>query len=166
MSTPSRFFKHIFTTRASAKRAFSPETLKRIEEAVTEGETRHRAEVRVVVESSLSGRDVLAKVQPRQRAVALFAQFGIWDTEENCGVLVYVNMADRKVEIVADRDVSRRNPKEEWNDICHTMTKGFAQGKFCESTIAAVQHLNALLETHYPDIGVVNNQLPNKPVVL
>ena len=166
MSTISRFFRHIFTTRASAKRAFPPETLKVIEDVVAEGETRHRAEVRVVVESSLSGADVLAKVTPRQRAIVLFSQFGIWDTEENCGVLVYVNMADRKVEIVADRDVSRRISSEEWDAICHTMTDNFAKGEFRNSTISAVKQLNALLEKHYPDVGVVNNQLPNQPIVL
>ena len=166
MTTFSRLTKHLLTTKATARRMFSPESLKVIEEAIAEGETRHRAEVRLIVEASLSWADILAKMPPRQRAIALFSQFGIWDTEENCGVLVYVNIADRKVEIVADRDVARRISNEEWNAICHTMTDNFAKGEFRDSTISALKRLNALLEKHYPDVGIVNNQLPNHPVVM
>ncbi len=166
MNVSQRLFKHLFTTRGSARRAFPPETLKDIENVITEGENQHRAEVRLIVEPSLSLADVLAKRHPRQRAIALFAEYGVWDTEENCGVLVYVNLADRKVEIVPDRDVANRITPEEWNAICRTMTDNFSKGKFRESTVAAIKQLNALLVKHYPDTVSQKNQLPNHPIVL
>lgn len=166
MGKLSRFFRHLRTTTGAATRAFPQATLHAIEEAIAEGETRHRAEVRVVVEPALNLQAVLAGLSPRQRAKELFAQYGIWDTEENCGVLVYINLADHQVEIVADRGVGGLIKSGEWHRICRTMTQAFARGAYHEGTLAALAELNALLQRHYPDDGSNRNQLPDKPLVL
>ncbi|RZI41582.1 TPM domain-containing protein [Herbaspirillum sp. HC18] len=166
MTTLSRLFKHLLTTTASGRRAFPAKTLKAIEEAIAEGEKHHRAEVRLIVEPSLTSLAVLNGVHPRIRARELFAQYGVWDTEENCGVLVYVNLADRKVEIVADRGVGRVVAAQDWQAVCRTMTQGFARGDYHNSTLAALAQLNALLEEHYPDDGSTRNQLADRPVLL
>lgn len=166
MKTLSRLIRHLCTTTAAGRRAFPEATLKAIEEAIAHGETRHRAEVRMVVEPSLSAQAVLHGMSPRERARELFAQYRVWDTEENCGVLVYVNLADHQVEIVADRGVGRVVAAGDWEAICRTMTQGFARGEYHGSVIAALQELNALLHKHYPDDGSVHNQLSNKPVML
>jgi len=120
----------------------------------------------MVVEPSLPMPAVLRGMSPRERARELFAQYHVWDTEENCGVLVYVNLADHQVEIVADRGVGRVVSAGDWEAICRTMTKGFACGEYQTSVIAALDALNALLQKHYPDDGSVRNQLSNKPVML
>jgi uncharacterized membrane protein len=166
MKTLSRLLKHLRTTSAAGRRSFPPTTLKAIEETIAAGETRHRAEVRLIVEPALDMQAVLSGVQARERARELFAHYRVWDTEENCGVLVYVNLADRQVEIVADRGVGKVAAAKEWHAICRTMTQGFAQGAFHDSVIAALTQLNALLERHYPDDGSTRNQLSDKPVVL
>jgi uncharacterized membrane protein len=166
MKTLSRLLKHLRTTSATGRRSFPPTTLKAIEETIAAGETRHRAEVRLIVEPALDMQAVLSGVQARERARELFAHYRVWDTEENCGVLVYVNLADRQVEIVADRGVGKVVAAKEWHAICRTMTQGFAQGAFHDSVIAALAQLNALLEKHYPDDGSTRNQLSDKPVVL
>jgi uncharacterized membrane protein len=161
-----RLLKHLFTTHAAGKRTFPPSTLKAIEAAITEGESLHKAEVRLIVEHSLSGRAVLHRITSRQRAIELFSQYRIWDTEDNCGVLVYINIADRKLEIVADRAVSKLIPNKGWHAVCRTMTEGFSQGEFHHSSAAAMAQLNALLQSHLPADGTHSNQLPNKPIVL
>ena len=99
MKTLSRLLAHLRTTPAAGRRSFPPATLKAIEETIAAGETRHRAEVRLIVEPALDMQAVLSGVQARERARELFAHYRVWDTEENCGVLVYVNLADRQVEI-------------------------------------------------------------------
>jgi uncharacterized membrane protein len=162
----SRLLKHGFTTASAGKRAFPPSTLKSIEAAIADGEKLHGAEVCLIVEHSLSCKAVLRHTTARQRAIELFSQHRIWDTEDNCGVLVYVNLADRKVEIVADRALAQHIPKEEWRAVCNTMTRGFAQGEFRDSSAAAMTQLNHLLESHFPATGNHSNQLPNKPIVL
>lgn len=166
MKTFSRLIRHLRATTGDGQRAFPESTLKALEEAIAHGETRHRAEVRLVIEPSLSLQAVLNGMSPRERARQLFAQYGVWDTEENCGVLIYINLADHQVEIVADRGVGRVISPGDWEAICRTMTSGFARGEYCDSVLAALGELNALLQQHYPDDGSTHNQLSNKPVML
>ena len=166
MNTFKRLIRHLATTSASGRRAFPNATLQAIEHAIAESERCHRAEVRVIVESSLTWREVLRGTASRDRALVLFAQYGIWDTEENCGVLVYINLADRKVEIVTDRGIGKKVEQQEWQTICNTMTDGFRQGTYLQSTLDAIQHINVLLVRHFPDDGSRLNQLPDRPLVL
>lgn len=166
MKTFFRLTKHFFTTTAAGRRAFPASTLKAIEDAIAEGEKHHRAEVRLIVEPALSAQAVLNGMTPRERARELFAQYGVWDTEENCGVLVYVNLADHQVEIVADRGIGRVIAAQDWQAVCRTMTQGFARGDYHNSTLAALAQINALLQEHYPDDGSIRNQLSDQPVML
>ncbi|HYD95059.1 MAG TPA: TPM domain-containing protein [Noviherbaspirillum sp.] len=166
MATISRLFRHLFTTTAAGRRAFPESTLKAVEEAIAEGEKLHRAEVRFIIEPSLSPLAVLNGMPARARARELFAQYEVWDTDENCGVLVYINLADHQVEIVADRGVGRLIAAQDWQAVCRTMTQGFARGDYHNSVLAALAQLNALLQEHYPDDGSVRNQLVDKPMLL
>lgn len=166
MNKLSRLIKHLGTTTGFGRRAFPEPTLKAIEDSIAEGEKRHRAEVRVIVEPALGALAVMNGQMPRERARELFVQYGVWDTEENCGVLVYINLADHQVEIVADRGIGRTVAAQDWQAICRTMTQGFARGDYHNSTLAALSQLNALLEEHYPDDGSTRNQLADRPVML
>lgn len=166
MNTFTRLIRHMSATAAAGRRAFPSATLRLIEQAIAEGETLHRAEVRLIVEPSLTAGEVLRRTTSRERALALFAQYGIWDTEENSGVLVYINLADHKVEIVTDRGIGKKVQAEEWRALCQDMTSGFRRGVFLESTLAALAKINALLQQHFPDDGSLANQLPNRPLML
>lgn len=161
-----RALVHLRSTAAAGRRAFPEATLKAIEEAIAQGELAHTAEVRLIVETSLGLADVFNDVGNRQRALALFAQYGVWDTEDNCGVLIYINLAEHQVDIVADRNVGRRISHAEWEAICRTMTQGYAAGAYHDSTLAALAALNALLVQHFPASGAGPNQLPNQAIVI
>ncbi|MFT5643137.1 MAG: putative membrane protein [Janthinobacterium sp.] len=161
-----RAFTHLTTTAAAGRRAFPEASLQEIEQKITQGEQRHSAEIRLIVEVALGTRAIIEGISNRQRALDLFAHYRIWDTEDNCGVLIYVNLAEHAVEIVADRNVGRRIETREWHRICTVMTQGFAQGKFHESTIAAIEVLNALLHQHFPATTARSNQLPDHPLML
>lgn len=166
MNRLKRLMRHLTTTTGLGRRAFPEATLKAIEDAIADGERRHSAEVRVIVEPALALPAVFGGVTPRERARELFAEYGVWDTEENCGVLVYINLADHQVEIVADRGVGRLVDAQQWQALCRTMTQGYASGDYHGSTLAALRQLNALLQKHYPDDGSVRNQLADRPVML
>jgi uncharacterized membrane protein len=161
-----RALRHGFGTRAAAERAFPPAALDAIAAAVAAGEQAHRGEVCVIVEKALPFAAVRAGVSNRQRALALFADYGIWDTEDNCGVLIYINLADRKVDIVTDRGIGRKIDAATWQAICATMTQGFAEGRFQEATLAALRQVNELLVTHFPANGSRPNELPDRPRML
>ena len=161
-----RAIKHWRSTPATARRAFPQGTLKAIEAAITDGEQLHHAEIRFIVEAGLTPSMAYQGVSNRQRARELFAQYGVWDTEDNVGVLIYINLAEHQVDIVADRHVGRRITPDEWQGVCRTMTAGFCTGNFHDSTLQALQQLNKLLQSHFPATGAARNDLPNDAIVL
>ena len=161
-----RALKHLRGTPATVRQAFPAAALKAIEAAIADGEAIHRAEVRLIVEAALTPGMAYQGVTNRERARELFAQYGVWDTEDNCGVLIYINLAEHQVDIVADRHVGRRITPEQWQAICRTMTAGFAQGNYHDSTVQALGELNSLLQHHFPATGERSNQLPNEPILL
>lgn len=162
----SRALRHWKSSAAAARRAFPPESLVAIGGAISEGERSHRGELRLVVEASMPFEAIWADMSSRQRALAMFAEHGVWDTEDNCGVLIYVNLAEHKVEIVADRNINRKIDPATWQAVCRTMTEGFARGQFHESTLRAVGQVNELLRQHFPDDGSRVNQLPDAPIMM
>src|SRR5262249_40117945 len=165
-SRSHRLWRHLVTDRWSAHRAFPDATLKRIEEAIAAGERTHAGQVRFVVEPSLALHAVLRGDGPRERALEVFGRFRIWDTEENCGVLVYLLLADRAVEIVADRGIHRRVGDAAWQSICHGMEAEYRDGRFEKGAIAGVEAISALLAQHFPRTAAGANELPDRPVVL
>jgi uncharacterized membrane protein len=162
----SRAVRHWKSSAADARRAFPPESLAAIGGAITEGERTHRGELRLVVEASMPFDAIWADMSSRQRALAMFAEHGVWDTEDNCGVLIYVNLAERKVEIVGDRNVNRKIDAATWQAVCRTMTEGFKRGQFHDSTLTAVAQVNELLRQHFPADGARANELPDAPILM
>jgi len=161
-----RAWRHLGSSMREARRAFPAETLDAITAAITAGEQAHRGEVRLIVEKALPLDAVWAGVTSRQRALALFADYGVWDTEDNCGVLIYVNLAEHKIDIVADRGIDRKIDGATWQAICRTMTEGFKRGQFHDATLTAISAVNELLLHHFPADGARDNELPDKPVML
>jgi uncharacterized membrane protein len=161
-----RAWRHWKSSAREAKQAFPDTTLDAIAEAIDLGERTHRGEVRLIVEKSLPFEAAWDGVTNRQRAIALFADYGVWDTEDNCGVLIYVNLAEHKIDIVADRGIDRKIDAATWQAVCRTMTEGFRQGSFHEATLAAVNQVNELLRQHFPTSGERPNELPDRPLML
>lgn len=161
-----RLWRHLMTGQASGRRAFPKEALADIQRTIAEGEKLHRAEVRIIIEPALPLDDVLDNVHPRARARTLFSDYRVWDTEENCGVLIYLNLADHQVEIVADRGVGRLVQPAEWQAVCDTLTSQLRRGAYRDSTIAALAQLNELLQQRLPATGDRVNQLSDKPIIL
>jgi uncharacterized membrane protein len=165
MQRAARTCRHAMTGQSVGRRAFPTPALAAIGAAIGEGERQHRAELRLVVEAALPATLAWRGVSNRERALALFIEYGVWDTEENCGVMVYVNLAERKVDIVADRHIDRKIDAATWQGVCNTMTSGFARGNYQDSTIKAIAQINALLVRHFPATGERPNELPDQPVM-
>ena len=162
----TRAWRHATSSAAEARRAFPETTLTAIAEAIDAGERTHRGEVRLIVEKALPFAAAWDGITNRQRALALFADYGVWDTEDNCGVLIYVNLAEHKVDIVADRGIDRKIDDATWRAVCRTMTDGFKAGRFHDATLAAVAQVNDLLHQHFPANGERVNELSDRPIML
>jgi uncharacterized membrane protein len=161
-----RLARHLVTTRWSTRRYFSPKVRAAIEQAIRECEARHDGEIRFVVETALDIPELWHDMRPRQRALQLFGQFGVWDTAENNGVLVYVLMADRAVEIIADRGIAARVTEAEWATVCRQMQHHYREGRFQEGSIVGILGVGALLGRHFPGRAASGNELPHQPVLL
>jgi len=161
-----RLLRHVVTDHLSVKRAFPPAALARIEQAITAGERMHRGQVCFAVEGALPPLRVLRKLTPRERALEVFGLLRVWDTEENAGVLIYLLLADRDVEIVADRGIDREVPAGAWQAICARMEAAFRDARLVEGVVVGIEEIAALLAAHFPRVGAVANELPDKSVVL
>ncbi|HKT71540.1 MAG TPA: TPM domain-containing protein [Steroidobacteraceae bacterium] len=161
-----RVLRHLFATRWNTRRRFPPQTLALIETAIREAERLHAGEIRFAVETALDLPEVCADLPPRTRALQIFGQLGVWDTAANNGVLIYLLLADRVVEIVADRGIAVHIDPVEWSAICQEMERCYGDDKFSEGTVAGVLAVGRLLGRHFPGRGDDPDELPNQPVLL
>lgn len=162
-----RWVRHLFTDRSSVRRRFPDEALSRIERTVKAAEAAHAGQIRVVIEASLDGPRLWARESAAERALEVFSLLRVWDTEHNNGVLIYLLLADRDVEIVADRGIHGRCGQEVWERICREMETAFRAGRFEEGIVAGVTAVGAELARHFPRTGDTPvNELPDAPVIL
>lgn len=161
-----RALRHLFSTRWGTRRRFTPEVLARIEQGIARLESQHAGEIRFAVETAFDLPELWYGLTPRQRAVLVFGQLGVWDTAGDNGVLIYVLMADRSVEIVADRAIAARVPQAEWDAVCREMEAHFGAGRFAEGAEAGIAAVGRLLTAHFPGQGGDRNEQPDRPVLL
>jgi uncharacterized membrane protein len=161
-----RVLRHLCYDFWSVRSAFPPPAMEAIERTIGEQERRHNGELRFAVEASLPLNDLLRGVTARERAIELFSRLRVWDTEQNAGVLIYVLLADKRVEIVADRGIHLRVGETAWEAICGNMQREFAQGRFEAGALLGVRAISDLLATHFPPRPDNLDELPNKPVIV
>ena len=160
-----RILKHLLTTHGRVTRAFPRSALSAIEAAIKASEATHAGEIRFVVEGALDGMPLFRGQSPRNRAIELFAQLRVWDTEHNNGLLIYLLLADRAVEVVADRGIHAKVGTEEWEKVCRQMEMAFKQSNFEDGVIKGVVAVTQHLVQHFP-ADDRPNELPDRPVVL
>ena len=161
-----RVLRHLLAPSWLINRAFPSRVMAAIEQAVRASEARHRGEIRFAVEGGLDLALLLKGVDARQRAIEVFSQLRIWDTEENTGVLIYVQWLDRRVEILADRGIARQVPQSAWEAVCRRMEAAFREGRYGPGAVEAVQAVSELLSGPFPARPDNPDELPNQPVRL
>ncbi len=160
-----RIFRHLFTTMWSVRRAFPASSLRDVERAIRETEATHEGQVRFAVEHALDLPQLLAGRSARERALDVFSQLRVWDTQDNNGVLIYLLLADRDVEIIADRGV-HAHVKDGWEPICRRMEERFRRGEYEAGVVEGVRAVAQHLQRHFPARRAGRNELPDQPVVL
>jgi uncharacterized membrane protein len=161
-----RIARHLMATHWTVDRAFPGGTLTAIDESIKGSEATHRGEIRFVVEGALDIGPLFRGQTARERAIDVFSQYRIWDTERNNGVLIYLLLADRDVEIVADRGIDAKVGPEEWERICRRMEASFRQADFEGGVVGGILEVTRHLAAHFPPIGDDRNELPDEPLVL
>lgn len=161
-----RIGRHFLTTKHHLNRTFPPRVLKTIGQAIKSSESGHSGELRIVIEPALDSLSVFRGVTARERAIEIFSQLRVWDTEHNNGLLIYLLLADRAVEIVADRGIHARVGEQLWTAICNSMQADFKKSAYEAGMLSGIQSATALLVKNFPVTGVQVNELPDSPVIL
>ncbi len=161
-----RIARHLVQHHWRARQIFPPDVLARIEQAVRRGEATHSGQVRFVVEGALDGAPLFRNQPARARALDVFSLLRIWDTAHNNGVLIYLLLADRDVEIIADRGIDAKVGAAGWESICRAMEAAFASGRFERGVIGGIEAVSRELARHFPPQASPANELPDAPVVM
>jgi len=90
----------------------------------------------------------------------------VWDTQHNNGVLIYVLLADRAVEIIVDRGIHAHEGPETWRAICCQLEAAFQQDDYAAGAIAAIEAVAKVLHRHFPATAARINELPDAPALL
>lgn len=161
-----RLLKHLCSGQWQVRRVFPSSAMRNIESVIRAVETLHHGEIRFAVEAGLDIMPLLKNQSARERALEVFANLRVWDTELNNGVLIYLLLADHDFEIVADRGVNEKVGHVAWEKICHAMETLFRDGHFEQGVITGIKLVSNHLEQHYPKRGTDKNELPDQPAVL
>ena len=161
-----RLFSHLFMPPWAWRRAFPQDTLDAIEAAIHAGETGHGGEIRFAIENSLPGILAWRGISGRERAIEVFSNLRVWDTEHNSGVLVYLLLAEHDIEIVADRGIAARVDHASWESVAQTMEAAFRQGDFERGALEGIRQISELLAQNFPPSGHNPDELANRPVIL
>ncbi len=164
--SPLRWIRHLSTPWWLTHRRFGRAACVAIERAIGEVESRHAGEIRVAIETAIDLSDLYFGVTAHGRALAVFGLLGVWDTAGNNGVLIYVLMADHKVEIIADRGIAARVPKADWESICRGIESAFRAGRYGEGVVDGVRAVGEVLARHFPHDGGDRNEQRNAPTFL
>ena len=167
ISQPSvkRWLKHFFFMPA-AKRYFSKQDQYEIAQAVKQAEQGHVGEIQVVIEGHIPATQAYQH-NAHMRARQLFAELGVWDTQLNSGVLLYLNLCERKVEIVIDRGIQKETDQTIWDEICQKMTEQLSKHQYREAVMAGVFDIGDVLNNFYAQSTIdQQNELSNNSIIL
>lgn len=160
----TRLFRHFIMTRWYTRRIFNSNALDAITEQIKLCESTHGGEIRVAIEPELSTDALLRNQSPRERATEVFAHLHVWDTDQRNGVLIYLNLADRSIEIIADRGLNGKVNDLQWQSVCESLQALCAQGKYQQAICSAIHDASILLAKHFPYTD--RNELPDQPILL
>ena len=162
----NRMLRHLLMTRWTLRRAFPASTLAAIEAAIRAAEREHSGEIRFAIEGCLHFQRLRARHDARHRALELFSKLRVWDTAHNNGVLIYLLLADRDIQIVADRGFGGRVAAAEWEAVSPCMEAELRAGQFEAGALAGIRRASALIARHFPWAPGDRNELPDAPVVI
>lgn len=162
-----RIFKHRWLDESDVRRALDAAALQRLQQRVAVSERLHSGEVRICVEAGLPWSYLWRGASARERALAMFGKLRMWDTEHNNGVLIYLLLAEHRIEIVADRGLNRHVAATQWHALTDGMAASFKAGQYEAGLNAAVDAVGVVLNEHF---GVAAhlanpNELPDAPVI-
>ena len=168
-----RLWRHQWQSERAAQHAVPDALAAQLARRVHASEGRHTGQVCLCVEGALplqdvwrAGRHAPLDEVVRQRAMRWFGRLRVWDTEHNNGVLIYLQLTERRIEIVADRGLQRCADAQDWQAVVDGLAAQLKAEQFEAGLTQALEEVSALLVAHFPRTAdeTVPNELPNTVV--
>jgi uncharacterized membrane protein len=161
-----QLWRNLFSAWFKLPQWFPESRMRALRDGIAIGERSHAGELCFAVEARYSPMAVLTGITARRRAEQVFSALRIWDTQDNSGVLVYLQLAERRIEIVADRGIAARVPLAQWDALCRHFAKAAGEQTPDVAIEACLAEINALLAMHFPAQTDNPKELPDEPVIL
>ena len=163
----ARIMRHWFTPSWRLKKLLSNDELEKIAQHIEASEAQHTAEIAIALETRLPWSYLARQAHSRERAWAAFSKMQVWDTPDNNGVLMYFLLAERRIEIVADRSCAQIIDEAQWNAWVHTLHIAMHNNDLVGGIKEVVTELTSILEKHFPQLeNNQENRVNNQPQVL
>jgi uncharacterized membrane protein len=134
---------------------FSREQQLQIRDAIIEAEGETSGEIRVHVETKLTG-NIL------DRAAWIFDRIGMQTTDDRNGVLFYFAVRNKEFAIIGDRGINSKVPGNFWDKIRDTIQSHFRSGKYTEGLVEGILMAGRQLKEHFPHKKNDSNELPDE----
>jgi len=164
-----RLIRHRWMEDSS--RLMDSAAIQRLKQRVAASEAQHSGEVRIYIESGLPNsylmRPGAIRTITRQRALSQFGKLRVWDTEHNNGVLIYLLLAERTIELVADRGLNQFVTPQQWSAMVAKLGEALREGRYEDGLAQAVDEVSLTLQRHFPmqEGHVRPNELPDQPIL-
>jgi uncharacterized membrane protein len=127
----------------SASDFFTREQRDDIKQAIMNAELDTSGEIRVHIDSKCKG-DVM------ERALEVFRQLKMHETELRNGVLFYLAVKNRKFAVIGDEGINKVVPDDFWDNLKLDMLDNFREEKFTEGLIEGISRTGEYLKKHFP----------------
>jgi TPM domain len=161
-----RLTLNVFSGWFRLHRWFPANTMKSIRDEIARGERHHAGEICFAVESRFSFWSVLMGLNPHVRTREIFSSMRVWDTQDNSGVLIYLQLAERHIEILADRGIASRVPSETWQQICEQTIMELRQLQPEVAVLHCIEGIHILLAQYFPADENNPKEISDEPVIL
>jgi putative membrane protein len=121
--------------------------------------TRDRVRYKLVPRRTLQER-------AHQTALRQFVAHGLQNTERRTGVLIFVSLAERYAEVIADAGINQKVDQEVWRACVNSLIAQASAGRVADGFVAAVENCADVLAQHFPPGEINRDELPNAVVDL
>ncbi|HEX4762419.1 MAG TPA: TPM domain-containing protein [Sphingomicrobium sp.] len=102
----------------------------------------------------------------RRRAIAVFKAAAERRTVGRTGILIYLSMAERRAEIVADEAITGVTTPDTWGEAMAALLVEVKAGRVADGMVAAISQVGAVLAEHFPRSAGDRNEIPDKLIEL
>ncbi|MCD6177641.1 MAG: TPM domain-containing protein, partial [Candidatus Cloacimonetes bacterium] len=104
------------------------------------------------------------KVQ--ERAIRYFMQSGVYNTKDRIGILIFISIMERRVELLADSGINEKIPEEKWQNIVDNIITGIKQKNIAIHLTESISKCGDLLAEHFPIQANDKNELTDDIEIL